>query len=297
MSIERVLSVPMLAELLRLPVDHRRRRAPETRLELRFRLAFEFEFELVISLLSPKMPPAMMSTESVLALPMLAELLRLPVDHRRRRPPDIRPEFRFRLAFEFELVIVPLSPKMPPAMISTERVLASPMLAELLRAPWDWITIFLAKMLGVSVAVFKFKLSLEIIETRFVVLVPMLAELLRLRADCRDILAPCKVPDLNCISPYENIERDRVLSVPMLAKLVELAVDCRYKAILAPSKVPEPNCASCEYMERDWVLSVPMLAELVKLPSDRISMSTPFKVVSDCKLVSLPLACKERDWV
>ena len=121
----------------------------------------------------------MMSIERVLSLPMLAELLRLPVDHRRRCSPDIRLEFRFRraLGFEFELVISLSSPKMPPAMMSIESVLSLPMLAELLRAPWDWTMIFLAKMLGVlvavSVAVPRFKLAPEIIETRFVVLVPI----------------------------------------------------------------------------------------------------------------------------
>ena len=138
------------------------------------------------------------------SVPMLAELLRLPVDHRRRCSPDIRPEFRFRraLGFELELVISLSSPKMPPAMIFTESVLSLPMLAELLRAPWDWTMIFLAKMLGVLVAVSvavlglvpRFRLAPEIIETRFVVLVPMLAKLLRLPEDCRAIFALCKLP-------------------------------------------------------------------------------------------------------
>ena len=145
-----------------------------------------------------------MSIERVLSAPRLAELLKLPADHRRRRSPDIRLELRFRLAFEFEfeLVISLLSPKMPPAMISTESVLASPMLAELVRAPWDWSTIFLAKILGVLAAVSvlaaalvpRFKLAPEIIETKLVVLVPRLAELLRLPEDCRAIFALCKLP-------------------------------------------------------------------------------------------------------
>ena len=245
-----MLSVPRLTKLVKLAADHRRRRSPDTKPEPKPKPVLEFE--LVISPLSPKIPPAMISTERVLALPMLAELLRtpwdwitiflakmlsvlvlvavprfklapeiietrfvvlvprlaellkLPADHRRRSSPDIRLEFKLKWAvgFELGLVISLLSPKMPPAMISTESVLALPMLAELLRAPWDWSTIFLAKMLGVLVAVsvlvlvfaVGFRLAPEIIETRFVVFVPRLAELLRLPEDCRAIFALCKLP-------------------------------------------------------------------------------------------------------
>ena len=75
----------MLAKLLRLPADHRRRRSPDIRLEPKLRLTLLSTIPVILPLsLSPKVRPAMMSIESVWVassvLPMLAKLLRLPAD-------------------------------------------------------------------------------------------------------------------------------------------------------------------------------------------------------------------------